>query len=151
MSIRQRDYILRMIEQLAEAIARIAGARGAGKHEEALSLVRETADGILGPLRAMVEQLDSASAAVLLGSAEKVGAYAALTAEEAATHEAAGDARRAGAGYRRALELHLEAARLGEGAEARARALEAAGRLRGKVDERRLGQRYREALAALGA
>jgi len=150
MSIRQRDYILRMIEQLSEAIARIAGARGAGKHEEALLIVRETADGILGPMRSMVEALDSASAAVLLSSAEKVGAYAALVAEEAATREAMGEARGASAGYRRALELYLESARMAMGGTTDARAQEAIGRLRGKVDERRLGARYQEALASLG-
>jgi len=144
MSMRQRDYMLRMIEQLAEAIARIAGARAAGKLDEANLLVRETADGILGPMRSMLERVDAASAATLLGSRDKLCAYAALVSEEAKNAEAGGDAARARRSFRRALELYLEAGSSGESDAVWPSAVRA---LRAVVDEATLAERYRARLA----
>jgi hypothetical protein len=147
MSIMDRDYILKMIRQLAQALARIMRLRTSGELEEALLLVRTTSEGLFGPLARTLPELDAASAASLLGSRERIDAYAALTAEEAAIHETKREAKRARALHRRALELRLEAARLpGElGEEARAAIAE----LRAKVDEPRLDARYRSALARL--
>ncbi|AKT37206.1 hypothetical protein [Chondromyces crocatus] len=146
MSIRQRDYLLRMIDQLAHAIGRAMFARKAGNLEEAQQIVQETADGLLGPVRAMVEKVDASSAALLLGSHEKITAYALLVAEEAMIQEAAGEPR-AKSSHRRALELHLESARLGkEVSEVALTSIEA---LHGKVDLERLAPRYREVLDRL--
>ncbi len=147
MSMFEQDYVLRMIQQLAQAIARIAGFKKAGKLDEALSEVRETADGIFGPLLRTLDAVDAQSAAGLLGNREKIEAYARLTAEEASIHDLMGDARRARAGERRALLLYLEAAILGQAPSADARAAIEA--LRRKVDEGQLPPRYREASAAL--
>jgi hypothetical protein len=146
MGMLERDYILRMIQQLAQALGRILGLKRAGKLDEALLEVRATADGIFGPMRRTLEAIDAQSAASLLGNREKIEAYAALTAEEASIHELLGDARRARGGERRALSLYLEVAILGQEASEGARA--AIEELRRKVDESRLPPRYREALRA---
>ena len=107
-----------MIEQLAETIASIAGLKRAGKLDEAELLVRETIDGLIGPLRGALEGLDASSAAALLGSREKLGAYAALISEEGSIKEQKGDARGARRARRRALDLYREVLRAGAGAGA---------------------------------
>ncbi|WP_437735030.1 hypothetical protein [Sorangium sp. So ce1335] len=148
MSIRQRDYLLRMIEQLAEAVGRIAGLRRAGQLDEAELLVRTTADGLFGPMRDMLDRLDAAGAATLLGDHEKVGAYAALCAEQAEILELRGRAAQALAERRRALELYLEAVSRAPGGNPRAQ--EGALALLGQVDAARLPERYRALAAKLG-
>ncbi len=148
MSIARRDYILRIIEQFAQALARIMGARRSGNLDEAARLLKETADGIFGSTRSMLDALEPASAATLLSSADKTRIYAALTAEEAELAAARGDAAKARAARRRALELYLEAVRGAQAIEPETR--EAMAALRGEVDESRLGARYREQLQRLG-
>lgn len=146
MSIAQRDYIMRLIEQFAQVLARLTGLRKAGKLDEAQKLVDETANGIFGSLRAMIDQVDASTAAGLLGAREKIAVYAALTAEGAEIAQSRGDARKAQARRRRALELYLEASRLGEiGGDDRAR-IES---LVQSVDRERLDARYRELLERL--
>lgn len=105
MSIQERDFILRMIRQLALAIARIAGLRDSGKHEEALKLVRETQDALLGPLQSMLPRLDAASAVVMIGNSEKLEAHIRLLCEEASVHMAMGDKNKAQAILKRAIAL----------------------------------------------
>ncbi|MCC6553881.1 MAG: hypothetical protein IT372_12800 [Polyangiaceae bacterium] len=143
MAIRQRDYILRMLEALADAIARAAGARQGGRLDEAEQLVRETADGIFGPVYGMVEQLDALGAARVLGDPSKVLAYAALTAEQAAID----DVRARRPAYRRALELYLEAVEMGAPLDDRTRAAVLA--LLSRVNESRLSDRHRKMLERL--
>lgn len=143
MAFQRRDYILRMIEDLAQAIARVAGARAAGRLDEAALLLRETANGLFGPLYSMIEQLDAAGAATLLRDHQKVLAYAALVAEQAAIDEARG--RRPG--YRRALELYLEAILMGATVDDRMR--DAVMPLLSRVSEARLSDRYRKAVEGL--
>jgi hypothetical protein len=144
MSIRRRDYILEMIEQIAATLARIAGLKDAGKLDEALRAVDETANGIFGPLRGALDAVDSTTAASLMGDSGKIAAYAALLAERADIHERKGDGRRASADRRRALELYLERARLAPPLDDTTRAAIQA--LRAQVDEGRLPERYRSAL-----
>lgn len=148
MSIRHRDYILRMIEQLAEAIGRIAGLRSAGKLDEAQSLLRETADGLFGPMREMLDRVDAASAATLLGGHEKIGAYAALCAEQAEIFELRGERKRAASERRRALELHLEAVRKAPHGDTPSR--QAARALLARVGAAGLPERYSALAAELG-
>lgn len=91
MSIEEQDYILRMIRQLAQAIARIVGLRESGKPEQALQAVQETSDALLGPLAPMLPRLDAKSAAALIGNPEKLEAIVRLLSEEAAIHKAMGN------------------------------------------------------------
>ncbi|EYF02549.1 hypothetical protein [Chondromyces apiculatus] len=146
MSVRQRDYILRMIDRLAQSIGRVIFARKAGKHEEAAMLLKETADGVFGPMRSMLDKLDATSAAMLLGSVEKVTAYALILSEDALNREAVRDPR-AAAGHLRALEVYLEAARLT--ADLPPSVLGAIAALRDRVDLPRLPLAYRNTLAGL--
>ena len=147
MSLRQRDYILRMIEQLAQALGAMAGLRKAGKHDEAAQLWQSTADGLFGPLLSMLEQLDPTSAALLIGDRDKLVAYAALVAERGDLSQARGGQRQAATEHRRALELFLEAVE--QGAELQTPLLEIVQKLRSKVDEAVLARRHREALDRL--
>jgi len=146
MSIHRRDYIMRLIEQFAQVLARIMGLRKAGKLDEAQILVNETADGIFGSLRSMIDKVDASTAAGLLGGREKIAVYAALNAEEAEIAALKGDGRKAQARRRRALELYLEASRLGE---LDAHSLAAIELLRQAVDVDRIDARYREWLERL--
>ena len=79
MSLVERDYVLRMIQLLARAIARILGLKQAGRLEEALEEVQTTADLIFGSMRSTLDAIDPQSAARLLTSGEKIEAYATLT------------------------------------------------------------------------
>jgi hypothetical protein len=147
MSIAQRDYIMRLIAQFGQALARLLGLRKAGKLDEAQKLVDETANGIFGSLRSMIDQVDASSAAGLLVAREKIVVYAALTAEEAEIAAARGQTRKAASRRRRALELYLEASRLGELDEvSRAGVTE----LQHAVNLDELDPRYLELLERLG-
>ena len=119
----------------------------AGKHDEALLLIRQTADGIFGPLLPTLDKLDSASAANLVGSREKIAVYAALTAEKASIHELQSQAAKARAGHLRALELYLEASRLSP--EPDEKTQKAILSLLTRVDAGRLSDRYRSMLDRL--
>jgi hypothetical protein len=146
MSLVERDYVLRMIQLLARAIATIFGLKQAGKLEEALEEVQTTADMIFGSMRSTLDAIDPQSAARLLTSGEKIETYATLTAEEASIRELMGDATRARRSELRALSLYLEAlifeGRISDDARA------AIGNLRNRVDESTLSQRYQEALGS---
>jgi hypothetical protein len=147
MSLVERDYVLRMIQLLARAIARILGLKQAGKLEEALEEIQTTGDQIFGSIRSTLDAIDPQSAARLLTDGEKIEAYAALTAEEASIRELMGDATRARSAEHRALSLYLEALIL-EGRISDDGRASVSG-LRGKVDERTLPERYQEALASI--
>jgi hypothetical protein len=149
MSIRERDYILKMIEQLAAALSRVAGLKTAGKLDEAGDEIRNTADAILGPLANTVDALDAASAAKLLGNRQKIGVYAALVAELADIRAREGRDAEARSKYRRALEVQLAClSEHPDGAEQTRTAIRA---LRSKVVEADLPEKLRRALdAALG-
>ena len=105
MSVTEKDFILRAIKQIGDTIARIAGLRAGGQNDEALLMVQESVDGILGPMAKMIEGLDAASAAMLLESPDRIRAYGLLVAERAITRSAAGDVARAPKDRLRAIEL----------------------------------------------
>jgi alpha-ketoglutarate-dependent taurine dioxygenase len=141
MSLSQRDLMVRMIQQLAEAFGRVVSLKRAGRLDEAVQLVKETANGLFGPVWDTLQRLEPASAAMMLGSREKVSAYAMLTQHQSELDDLKGDVWKAQAGYRRALELHLEAARLGADVDTATRA--AIRTLRPRVDESRLSKSYK--------
>jgi hypothetical protein len=96
MSAVQRDYIERMIEQAAQAIAQVVQLIRAGQFDPALTIVRRTSELVLGPLQPVLERLDAASAVELLGAFEsdRIRMYAALLSEEGTIHEIRGEAAR---------------------------------------------------------
>lgn len=148
MSITERDLLLRMIQQLGDSIAKIIGLRTGGQPDEALVLLQQTTDGILGPMAGMIDQVDSASAAMLLASPQKVRAYAWLVDERAKIRAAQGDDARARADERRALDLLLLSLKdPGDVPDDVRAAIDALAR---KVDPARLDARARTMLESMG-
>ena len=85
----RHDYIGRLIQQLGEALARIAGLAGAGKNEEAAKEIADAERQLGLPLGA--ERLDARSVALLLGGADKVVLLALLCEQRARLASDAGD------------------------------------------------------------
>jgi len=108
MSIVQRDYLMRMIEQCAQAIAEIGALIRAGEFDLALIVVRKTSDLVLGNLGPVFERLDAASVVDLIGKhdLDRVRMYAALLAEEGTIRELRGETPRAQYCFNRALDLY---------------------------------------------
>jgi hypothetical protein len=104
----QRDYIERMIEQFAQAVAQVVAAVRAGDFDLALITVRRTSELVLGNLGPVMERLDAASVVDLIGKhdIDRVRMYAALLAEEGTIRELRGEAPRAQYCFRRALDLY---------------------------------------------
>jgi hypothetical protein len=107
-SIVQRDYVMRMIEQCAAAIAEIAALIRAGEFDLALIVVGKTTDLVLGDLRPVFERLDATSVVDLIGKhdLDRVRMYAALLAEEGTIRERRGQMPRAQYCFSRALDLY---------------------------------------------
>jgi hypothetical protein len=108
MSAVQRDYVERMIEQVAQAIGEIVQLIRAGQFDPAMIVVRRTSELVLGRLEPVLERLDAASAVELFGTYEsdRIRMYAALLGEEGTIRELRGEAARAQQCYSRALELY---------------------------------------------
>ncbi len=108
MSIVQRDYLMRMIEQTAAAIAEIVVLIRAGEFDLALVVVRKTSDLMLGNLRPVFERLDATSVVDLIGKhdLDRVRMYAALLVEEGTIRERRGEMPRAQYCFSRALDLY---------------------------------------------
>ena len=115
MSIVQRDYLMRIIEQSTLAIAEIAALVLAGEFDLALVVVRKTSDLVLGNLWPVFERLDAASVVDLFGKLDldRVRIYAALLAEEGAIRERSGQMARARYCFGRALEVYEAISRSG--------------------------------------
>ena len=108
MSVVQRDYIERMIEQFAQAIGEIVQLVRAGQFDPAMIVVRRTSELVLGPLLPVLERLDATSAVELIGKhdLDRVRMYAALLGEEGTIREMRGQTARAQYCCGRALELY---------------------------------------------
>lgn len=104
----REDYIMRIIRQLGVALARIAGFRKAGKHEEALDESGKLYDE-LGVPREVCDVVDTPTLAGLLKHPDKIRALAQVCWEEGRIYQAKGDPLTSFGRLRRALELFLEA------------------------------------------
>jgi gentisate 1,2-dioxygenase len=141
MSMVQRDVILRMIQQLAEVFSRVAGLKRQGRLDEAGDLLQQTSNQLFGPLWSTLERLEPSTAASLLSSREKLSSYAQIVQHLAELEDARGQVWKAQTGFRRALELHLEAARQCADVDVPTRA--AIRMLRPRIEEARLSKAYR--------
>lgn len=101
MSIADRDFILRLIRQLAAALAIIVGKRSAGDLDGARRELERTRDTIFGPIASSLPMLDATAIASLLGE-EKARVYARLMSVEADLCDDRGDAAAARTCRRRA-------------------------------------------------
>lgn len=99
----RQDYIKRLIEQLAQAVARALSRKDAAAAELALLEV-ERAYGELGVGRGFLD-LDPASLRVIIGSPERARAVAEVCRLEAELLHASGEAARSA--QRRALAAEL--------------------------------------------
>jgi len=104
----REDSLLRQIRAVAAMLARIAGLRMAGQMEEAKAELERSYTTLLGSQTELVRQVDSSTAAKLLGSSDRIQALAQLLDEEAALE---GDEIRAARLRVRAVELRAEGAR----------------------------------------
>jgi len=141
MSFQSRDSTFRTTQQLGELFGRIVSLRRAGKLDDAAKMLKDGAIVLFGPMWDSLCRRESSGAAILLGSREKVSAYAMFVQHEAEIDELRSDVWKARDGFRRALELHLEAARLGPEIDAVTRS--AIRTLKPRVDLDRLSKPYR--------
>jgi hypothetical protein len=104
----REDWLIRLIRQFAEAIARLAGLRKAGQFQQALDAADRLYDE-LGIPRDLVDVVDTPTLASMLRWPDKMRAAAMLLWEEGYIYKAKGDPLTAFAKHRRAHELFLEA------------------------------------------
>jgi len=90
MGLFEKDYLLRLLEQLAAMVAAIRTAIRGGKHRDALAAIAEAQQRLAGPLAMGLDRLDPASILSLLG-AEKARVYAELLQLEAEAREGLGE------------------------------------------------------------
>ena len=134
----RQDYILRLIEQLGEALRRMAGLNRKGEHAAALAEL-DAAWARLDVPRELVEVVDTPTLAGMLRDPRTMRAVAGLFVEEARAKAATGDPVHAQVLTRRAMELHLEARALDPSGEDEAALLE----LSRTVHANQLDPRYR--------
>jgi hypothetical protein len=148
MALVQRDYILRLLEAVAAAIARIMRRKESGDLPGARREVYIACTELLGPLAPVVMHADARTAADLLSDPRRVAAWARLLAEDAGLLRLLGQEDAAAATERRALTLLLEARLRGEPLdEEAARALST---LRERVPAAGIDARYRDSLNESG-
>jgi hypothetical protein len=148
-SVVQRDYIERMIQQFAQAVGEIVAAVRAGDFDLALITVRRTSDLVVGNLGPVFERLDAASVVEFVGKydLDRVRMYAALLAEEGTIRELRGQDARAQYCFTRTLELY--AAISLSGARLKTADWERIVSLRPKVDAGAIDARYQDELFRL--
>jgi hypothetical protein len=105
----REDYLMRLIQQLAEFVARVAGFNRKGEHDQALTAAARAWDELLDAPREVIAGADSAALATLLRDPAKIRAAAQLCHEEGRALQGKGDPVHAQLRYRRGLELVLEA------------------------------------------
>src|SRR5258705_12320476 len=96
----REDLRLRLVQQLADAIARIAGLRRDGRHEEAIAESGRAWDELLGHPRTLVDVVDTPTLASMLREPARMRVGVHLLLEEARAHEAKGNPVHAAVCYR---------------------------------------------------
>jgi hypothetical protein len=101
----ERDVVRRMIKQLGEIAGRIARLAAQRKLDEALSVVRQSEQELLGPLSATLDAVDANTVRLLLGNDEKLEVWIVLLTERAKLLDAQSQQGTARSVASRALEL----------------------------------------------
>jgi hypothetical protein len=107
----ERDYIMRMIAQLAAVMARILFAKNAQNYPEALQIAEAAYGQLLGLNGELVEKMEASTLALLLGEKEKIKTLAALLREEGEILHLQRNAFAGDLKYAKALALFQEALR----------------------------------------
>jgi tetratricopeptide (TPR) repeat protein len=105
----REDYILRLIQQLVEFIARISGLNRRGAHDEALEAAEQAWGKLVDAPRELIDVVDTPTLAAMLRDPAKMRLAAQLLYEEGRALTGKGDPIHAAVRYRRAMELMLEA------------------------------------------
>lgn len=105
---------MRMIQQLADAIARISGLNRSGKHDEALEAAEQAWDKLLDAPRELIDAVDTPTLAAMLREPAKLRGAAQLCHEEGDAFAGKGDPARAELHYRQAQELTRLAAAISD-------------------------------------
>lgn len=108
----RKDYIEQMIQQFAEAIARLLKLRQEQKYDQAIVAVKEGCLTLLGMEYGVLTSVDAGSAAQLLSHPEKIKVLAKLEEEEAELLRLKGNASAATDKLHHALALLNEAQKL---------------------------------------
>ena len=104
------DYILRMVQQLGAAIARIAGLNRRDEHRDALAEADRAWGEVLGDIPPeLAASVDSRTLAGMLRQHARIRLASQILGEQARALAGQGDAAGATRRARRALELLLEA------------------------------------------
>ena len=101
----ERDYVMRLVKQLAEFIARALKLASAAKPEEALSTLQAACGEALGMEYEVLSMLDAKTAVELLGEAPRVLAFIRLVEAMGDVDARVGEPLRALTRYQHALEL----------------------------------------------
>lgn len=107
----ERDWVMRLVQQVAQFIARALKLADASKRDEAIELLREGCAGQLGMEYDVLAMLDAPAAVDLLGDAQRARAFADLLDAMAEVERRCGDALRAEVRQRHADEVRAAIAR----------------------------------------
>jgi hypothetical protein len=105
----QRDYVLRVIEAFARALAGIVALRKQGQTETARHELDRVARGLIGADLALIDAVGLEAVAAQVGGRENLARLAALLAERAEVERASGDALAADRWADRAAALQARA------------------------------------------
>jgi hypothetical protein len=109
MGLVERDFIMRLVKQLAEVLARAMKLKMAKKDEEAAEVLESGCLSLLGIDWKTLAWVDSKSAAQLLKEPARIRAFATLLEERAKFHADAGEDAQARAKFQHAFEMYREA------------------------------------------
>jgi hypothetical protein len=139
----ERDYVMKMVKQLAKLLAALLKLKSEQKYDEAVQSLEGACQDLLGLDFGALALVDSQSGASLLREVAHIRTFARLLEELSLVHADKGEEAKARARARHAFEMYCEAlVRRGEDGEARA----GIGRLQDRVDEALLSDRYRKLL-----
>lgn len=119
MSLIERDWVMRMVKQLVDFIARALKLAKEGRDKEAIELLESGCLEVLGIPWSALALVDSKSAAGVLGDGARVAAFGRILEERASIEAMQGKVALAAQRRQHALEIYREAlARSPKNAEA---------------------------------
>ena len=138
----ERDYIMRLVQQLGAALLRIFKLKQLERYDPALAETNAAFNELLGMSPELMAAFDSATLAQLLGHHEKVKTAAALFRAEEELYRLKEEPARAQARGQRALELYWEATQMQSQPDAEC--VEAIKQLAALLPRERIAPRYIE-------
>ncbi|TMQ09254.1 MAG: hypothetical protein E6J90_24065 [Deltaproteobacteria bacterium] len=114
----REDYLMRHIQSLADAVARILGLNEREEYDRALAAAEQAWQELLDVPGALIRAIDTATLVGMLREPAKLRLAARLFREEARALAGRGEPARAAVRSRRALELLLEARSIDPGERA---------------------------------